>query len=176
MSESFKKNKKLLGVLIHCLIITIIIFSSAGCINFRKKFIRQKNKGDTGDEMIPVLEPVDYSSKPFLAQERYSYHFSFWKVWSQEIVQSISNDDSDKRQKYIFNQLFDQLEAMEKWLKGEKKEELIGVINDLKKIEAEFKKPLAMRNGPSLIRKLERHANKVRRDFNPKYMDGYYIY
>ena len=79
--------------------------TSSGCTPLRKKFTRKKKEDkEQNQKFIPVLEPVDYPEKIYSSLDRYKHHYSLWKVWEKDLIQTIEEDGSDKRQKYLLSQ------------------------------------------------------------------------
>jgi len=151
----------------------LFIISLGGCAPLRKKFTRQKKKGDEFNKIQPVLEPIDYSKEGLLAKDRYSYHFSLWRALSGEMIKSIEMDSSDKRQKHLLDLLVEQLGGMRKWLNDQAQLRLDEVIKDVEKVENEFKKPRALRNSSSITLRLEKTERKIKKDFSPTEMEAY---
>ncbi len=161
-------NKKIGRIFFVIAGVAFLSLSLSGCTTLRKKFIRKKKKSKQSESFIPVLEPIDYPVAIHSSQERYAHHYSLWKVWQRDLIQTIERKESDKRQKYLMAQVLVQLDEMKKWISQEKQQELTKIINNFQRIESEWTKPAAMRNAFSLKKKLELNARRVRNDFNPK--------
>ena len=110
---------------IGCCLLAFIL-SAAGCASLREKFIRKKKK-EKGQEQaqafIPVLEPEEYAVKVYTPEQRYRHHYALWKVWNEELLTTIRETESDRRergadkkQKYLLNQLITQLQEMSQWV------------------------------------------------------------
>ena len=141
---------------------------TSGCAPLRKKFTRQKKADkENNNQFIPVLDPIDYPEQRVSAEETYKYHYSLWKVWNKDLLQTVERDGSDKRQKYLANQSLEQLEAMHELLNDESKTQFAPLVSDLKNVLVELDKPEAMRSKFGVRTKIERYAKKVRAQFTP---------
>ena len=150
-----------------CFFCAFVLLTS-GCATFRKKFIRQKKKDaniNQGD--LPILEPVDYPEKVYSPLDMYKQHYSLWKVWDRDFIQAVESNSSDKRQIYLLEQAVGQLEEMKKALTDEKQAEFAILIDELRSVGKIYEKPFATRNRFSIIKKVERHASKIRNQFAP---------
>jgi hypothetical protein len=147
----------------------ILSFLLSGCQPLRKKFTRKK-KGDKEAEgkFIPVLEPIDYPVKAYSLEQDYKQHFSLWKVWERDLMQSIENDDSDKRQKYLLGKSLEELGEMNA-LMGEAQQAGFGaVLEQVRQIQKEYDKPAAMRSKFSVKKRLNSSSKEIRNHYSPK--------
>jgi hypothetical protein len=139
-----------------------------GCAPLRKKFVRKKKQdAEQTLQFVPVLEPEDYPRPHRSAEERYKYHYSLWKVWHKDFLQSVESGGSDKRQLYLFNQTLGQLEEMGKWLAVERRAELMGFIEETRAAGEVYHKPALMRDKNVIRNKVESIAKRIRKDFSP---------
>ena len=158
--------RRSIPIALCCLCILTLVIN--GCTPLRKKFTRKKKKnGEASQKFIPVLEPIDYAEKIYSPLEKYKHHYSLWKVWDKDLLQTIDRDGSDKRQKYLLVQTIEQLEEMKKILSEEKKTEFTILIDDLREVQEVYKKQAMMRNTFSIKKKIERNASKIRNQFAP---------
>jgi len=125
-----------------------VLVSSAGCEPLRKKFTRQKKKGDVSNEIIPVLEPVEYPVKQHDAKEEYAQHYSLCKVW-------LSDFDTSRRQMMLINDkrmmasldgALKEIDEMQSILKDAGKDQLAKIKEQVQWVHDEFAKPQAFRN------------------------------
>lgn len=73
--------------------ISTAMLSVSGCTPLKKKFTRQKKVDKENDpKFIPVLNPVEYEERKVSAEENYKYHYSLWKVWNKDLLQTIERD------------------------------------------------------------------------------------
>ena len=167
-SRSFTMDLRSLLIVISCF---ALAFSSLSCEPLRKKFVRKKKTENKSEKFIPVLDPIDYPPVEHSALERYKQHYSLWKVWYRDLITVIDEQGSDKRQKYLFDQMIAQMEEMNKWIVPAKKDELSGLIDDLKKTENAFAEPALMRNRFIFKSKIESNAKKIQDGFKPQLLE-----
>ena len=123
----------------------IVSLMTSGCVNFRKKFIRQKKKdAEQTNEFIPVLEPEVYPEKVYSPPADYKYHYSLWQVWSKELSTAITNNESQKRQLYMLTQAMTQVDEMQKLVTEDKQKGLNDVLKKLGSLQETLKKPAVM--------------------------------
>jgi hypothetical protein len=160
--------KRIISVGLLILLFCIGTLPLSGCTPLRNKFTRRKKKDEEqSQKFIPVLEPIDYPEKTYSSLERYSHHYSLWKVWEKDLLQTIDDGGSDKRQKYLLTQAIEQLEEMEQWLIDERREEFALLLESLRAVQQEYEKQPLMRNTFSLKKKIERNAKEIRNKFAP---------
>ena len=123
-----------------------VLVSSAGCEPLRKKFTRQKKKGDVSTEIIPVLEPVDYPVKQYGAQEAYAQHYSLCKVWLSDFQTSRQQQMliNDKRLMASLDAALKEIDEMQKLLKDT--DQLAKIKEQVQWVHDDFAKPQAFRN------------------------------
>lgn len=101
-----------------------------GCATMKKKFIRKKPER--------VIQPVVYTEDKFVKQYSnkyyYSTHFSNWRTWHDELLNSMS--DNTKRQERAVQEALMNLQSMQKQLISPKKEELGAQIAEVREAAA----------------------------------------
>ena len=156
---------------------TLLMTTIYGCEPLRKKFRREKKeKKDLG--FVPVLDPVDYAPARVSAKERYSYHYSLWKVWEKELAQNYINDNnkkSDKRQNYLLTQMITHLTEMKRWINPQKAEEMDKPLSELYKLQKEYDKADALRSRFKMKSLLSRTSRMIRDNFSPLVIEEHYI-
>jgi len=162
------KSQHFLSVSTFICCLCVLALTVSGCTPLRRKFTRKKKKDrELSQKFIPILEPVDYPKKVYSSRERYKHHYSLWRVWDRDLLQTIERHGSDKRQKYLLGQVIEQLEEMRKLLADEKQVELTGLIDNFQDVRQVYEKPVAMRNKFSIRKKIELNAKKIRNGFAP---------
>jgi len=156
-----------------CLLAGVFLLTSFGCQPLKRKFTRKK-KHDKEDKFIPVLDPIDYPPVHHSNEDRYRYNYSIWQVWEKDLIQTIVQDGSDKRLKYLVGQCIIHLTEMHRMITQEKQAELGKIINEFELILKEFHKQKVMRDDHLIRRRIERAAKKVRNEYKPKLMVEYY--
>ena len=164
-----KRKQSAEKIMIMLAAIIVVTFSATGCESFRRKFIRKKQVVKK-QEVIPVLNPVDYGTGTINPLERYSYHYSMWQVWEKELRQILEQNrsDNEKRQRYLIEQMIIQTEHMGQWLVFSKKEELNKFVNELRAIQLNLKKSEAFKNENQIVRDLRRSGKSMRLHFSPE--------
>ena len=153
--------------------LSAFVLSLTGCEPLKKKFTRKK-KEDKSNEIIPVLQPVEYPAKTHSAKENYEQHYSLWKVWYQDTLASIDRRDSEKKQKYALTQAIAQLTEMKNWIVEEKQKKLSLIIEEFNKILQEWDKLGNLRNTFFIKKGLERNGKTIRLNFSPKVLKDYF--
>jgi hypothetical protein len=148
------------------ILISVIALGSFGCEPLRKKFRREKKK-EGSQSFIPVLEPIDYAPKMQSPEGQYSYHYSMWQIWQKDLLDSLYENESEKQQLYLLNQIIVQLEGMNRWILEEKQKELSVLVQEVYGLLKEYDKPSPMRSMSAIQRTLERNGRKVRESFKP---------
>ena len=167
-----RENKIDLRALFICVSCCALIFTSFSCEPLRKKFVRKKKSVEnTSEKFNPVLDPIDYPAVEHSAMERYKLHYSLWKVWYRDLITAIDEEGSDKRQKYLMDQMIVQMEEMDKWIVASKKSELSALISDLRKTEGALDDPAPMRNRSIFKSKIESNAKKLQDGFKPQELE-----
>lgn len=125
MRSNFKK-------LILSGIAIIFILNLTGCATLKKKFVRPPKKGK---KTTPVLVTQDYKGI-YSNEVLYNNHFTYWKGWTEELMESLLSGLSNKRQVQSANLAIDDLKRMQGLLNSPKKEALspyIKVYEDMVK-------------------------------------------
>jgi hypothetical protein len=154
--------------LVGCLCMAVMV-SSMGCEPLRKKFTRQKKKGQTGKEIIPVLEPVDYPAKQYGTKEDYAKHYSLFRVWISDFDTN-RRDASDKKLVYDLDAALNELGEMENILKNPKKEELATLKTQVQFVRDQYAQPEAFRNSARIDTEM-RAINRAMKTFKPEALE-----
>lgn len=144
----------------------VLSLAVSGCEPLRKKFTRKKK--EEAREIEPILTPIEYEAPQTSAQERYAYHYSLWKVWQEEMINAINEEESDKKQKYLFSQILLQLGEMKKWIVEEKKRELDTQIEKMSSLQPELERSAALRNDFSFRKRIELIGKDIRNTLSAK--------
>ena len=151
------------------MVIMMLVCSMAlsGCEPLRKKFTRQKKKS-AKEEFIPVLDPIDYPAAHVTSEEKYSYHFSMWQVWSKDLRNLLGETTMDKRKRYLMAQIMAQLTELKRWVPEEYRPKVDKAIGDYEKVMKELDKPEIMQSQTMIESNLRRTENFVRNELDPK--------
>ncbi len=103
-------SKKAVLVLAGVLIFSL---SLSSCDSLRKKFTRQKKKGDATEQaFVPVLEPQEYPAPENNPEEGYRQHYSLIKAWYHDLWTGIEDRSTSKYLGYIIRQVTTNIEQM----------------------------------------------------------------
>jgi hypothetical protein len=131
-----------------------IIFSTSGCYNLRKKFVRKKK--------YQKEEPVyinfkDYPQKP--TREAYIDYFLFVKGWLDELQESLDRGYSIKREKRAINNAIMNLEQIMSFYNDQGKEKAYPLYRDLVAVKNTIEK--------------NPNKNKIERDYLNQRIDHF---
>ena len=146
--------------------LVMFFITMAGCEPLRKKFTRQKKKDQNeGTKFIPVLDPIEYPAKVESPAEAYKHYFSLWQVWDKELIMRVEEHASNKKINFTVNQLLTQLTEMEKFLTGEKQQQLSQLIAQINQVQRDLAQPVGIRSDGVIVKKIQRVGSKLREDF-----------
>ncbi len=166
------KNVRLIGML--CLLLTFTLCFSA-CDPLRKKFIRQKKKADTSNDIMPVLEPVEYLPPENNPEQNYTQHYSLIKVWEKDLMSAVDTQESDKRQQYLLNQIYSHITEMQRLVNEEGQKSLTGLSDLLKYYNNSLRQPQHMRNKSRLQSDLRAFDRVLRDRCRPEKMKDRFV-
>jgi hypothetical protein len=150
----------------------VVLVSSAGCEPLRKKFTRQKKKGDTSKEIIPVLEPVEYPVPHHGAKEDYAQHYSLFRVWLSDFMTNYGSALNERKLVSDLDASLKELDEMAKLLKTPAQEDLAKVKAQLEYIRREYdKSSAAFRNRARIDSELRSIDSTMRKKFKPELLN-----
>ncbi len=146
-------------------LLTVCVTCSS-CETLRKKFTRQKKKGQTENtDFIPVLEPQDYPAPEYNAAENYKEHYALIRVWYKDLQTNlVEKEDSDGRVKYALRQINSHLDGMITLLNDEKKPLVEKLRGSLKNYTEALKTSRETRNRSRLQSDLREFDHILRHD------------
>lgn len=171
MNNSRREGK--LSQLISTSILSLLVLSLlCGCEPLRKKFTRKKKKEGEVD-FVPVLQPIEYPSQIRTKEDLYKHYYSLWQVWHRDILTAFLERAGDKKLRYILKEIILNLDSMQQLLLGEKHDQLVGILDKLKRMQAELESPAPLRNSLALETNLRSLEKKIRLNFKfPKVEDS----
>jgi len=110
----------------------ILAAGLCGCESFVKKFRRAKPRDGRVKQVVAVQ---DYEASPMSSFDRYQQHFILWKAWQDELVDSLYEGGSRKRQLDALKQAMRSLEGMAGLLDEERSAAIAVRRNALKELE-----------------------------------------
>lgn len=149
-----------LTAIVFCLAVTLV-----GCDAFVRKFTRKPKKEELPKEEM-VLAPQEYKAPEVTKEELYSRYFLFWKSWQTELIESLSQSRSLKKQIDCAQEAIKNLSSLKELLKDEAQKKLEAYLGQLEELKDEIKKDLS---GTRIIinaREAERLKMKILRDLS----------
>lgn len=160
------------------LIVLVLALSLSlnACAPLRKKFTRQKKKGQVEDtSFIPVLEPQEYPAPEQNPPENYKQHYTLVKVWYRDLWQVLGERDADKKARYTLNQVFSHIQEMQKLVVPEKQVLLAQLADLLKYFENSLNGPAASRNVSRIQSDLRAFDRMLRNQLRADKLEGFFV-
>lgn len=114
-----------------------LLFFLLGCDAFARKFTRKPKK-----DIVPVedmvLAPEEYKGPQMTQEELYRRYFLFWKSWHEELINSLLEARSQKKQIDCAMEAIKNLTGLKAFIKEEKQKELDVYINSLQDIQKQI--------------------------------------
>ncbi|MFH1479561.1 MAG: hypothetical protein ABIG92_07335 [Candidatus Omnitrophota bacterium] len=146
---------------LNIFIVAMALVSFCGCEAVQRKFVRKKKK----EEMISAIVKTKDYSKDLRVDELYKKHFLYWKVWQTELIDRL--DATLKKRESCYLYTLSSLDEMVKYLSGAKKEELKGIVNEIKSIEGlVYKKNLLGMEKYKIKNVLEKTKRTIYKNFS----------
>jgi len=142
----------------------LLIASIMGCDAFVRKFTRKPKKTDIPQEEM-VLVPQEY--KPTMNSEQaYRQYFMFWKSWADELIESLLQKRSQKKQIDCVNEAIKNLLNLKALLNEEKQKKLDIYITQLKELQGAISKDLYGTNSAANAQVADRIKKNILRFFS----------
>ena len=143
------KNRAFLAAV--CIVIPAII----GCDAFARKFTRKpKQEVLVQEEMVIV--PEEYNTANISKEELYREYFLFWKSWHEELIESLMQKKSQKKQIDCAQEGLKNLDNLKGLLNQDAKNKLDIYIRRLQDLEEAISKDLYSSNALSYAHDAER--------------------
>ena len=160
------KSKIILLVTSYLLIVTLI-----GCDAFVRKFTRKPKKEELPQEEM-VLAPEEY--KPQISKEElYRQYFLFWKSWQDELIESLVQKRSNKKQLDCIKEAIKNLVNLKGLLNTQKQEKLDIYINRMQELKDSIANDIYSNSAPIYVQSAERLKMNILRDFSYNKIKGY---
>lgn len=147
------------------------IVSLTGCEAFVRKFTRKPNK-----EMLPreemVLVPEEYKGPNMTKEELYRQYFLFWKSWHDELIESLAQKKSKKKQINCAQEMLKNLYSMADMLVPKKEKELEFYIGEAKNLLNSIEKDIYSNNATFNVQRLERLKRNILEEFSYNNIKG----
>ena len=144
--------------------VLVMCISFSSCDSLRKKFTRQKKKGQTeSQEFVPVLEPQDYPAPENNPVEMYKQHYDIIKAWYTDLWTALGESGVEKKIKYTLKQIYGHIEEMQKLVNTDKQIDLGRLKEDLKYYEQSLDENESVRNKSRIQSDLRDFDRRLRR-------------
>ncbi|KPK97182.1 MAG: hypothetical protein AMJ95_10405 [Omnitrophica WOR_2 bacterium SM23_72] len=153
------KSKIILVVASYCLVFTLV-----GCDAFVRKFTRKPKTQEFPEEEM-ILAPEEYEPIVLSPGERYQQDFLFWKVWQDELIVSLQEKRSQKKQLDCVKQAIKNLENLRPLLKDELRQSLEHYIEQEMRLMDSIEKDIYGGQTSTNMSSAERIKRNILRDF-----------
>ena len=148
------------------------LFSAIGCDAFVRKFTRKPKK-----EMLPqeemVLVPQEYKAPEVTKEDQYRQYFLFWKSWQSELIESLMQNTSQKKQIDCARQALDNLINLKGLLSPDAQKKLDVYIIQLQELGDLITKDSYGNNATSSLRSAERIKRNILQGFPYNKVKGF---
>ncbi len=143
----------------------LAIYLIAGCDAFVRKFTRKpKNENNPQEEM--VLAPEEYKGPNMPKDELYHQYFLYWKSWQDELIESLQQRKSQKKQLDCAEEGIKNLINLRALLNEDTQKKLDIYINELKDLKSAIGKDLYGNNATSNAHDAERLKINILQKFS----------
>ncbi|MBF0485761.1 MAG: hypothetical protein HQL16_04515 [Candidatus Omnitrophica bacterium] len=167
--DSWKKFVAAMVLVVFC----TSVFSS--CATFRRKFVRKSKVKDSSEDVIPVLEPIEYKPVVHSSAQVYSENYSLFRAFYKDVWEVVGEGEGDKRERYILSQVVAKIDAMAVLLNPEKSTGLKKYSAEILSLMKELDKPKALRRYDLMKSELRTVENNIRKDFKPASVEPYLL-
>jgi len=152
------------------IIIFILLIDLLGCEAFVRKFTRKKKKEDMAAEEL-VLAPEEYKDT-MTKEERYRQYFLFWKSWQDELIESLLQKKSNKKQVSCAQEAIKNLENLRQMLNTQMQKKLDVYINKMKTLKDSIAGDTYGANSSTFMEKADQIKMNILRDFSFKKIES----
>ncbi|MBF0571309.1 MAG: hypothetical protein HQL12_05500 [Candidatus Omnitrophica bacterium] len=141
---NFNPHKKAVLVLAGILVLSL---SLSSCDSLRKKFTRQKKKGEAEDQaFVPVLEPEEYPAPIDNPQQNYKENYDLIKAWYKDLWTAIDDKSTARYLHYTIGQVTNHITRMEQLVDVPTRADLAKLAGFLDYYKASLDTPWNVRN------------------------------
>jgi hypothetical protein len=144
----------------YLLLVTLI-----GCDAFVRKFTRKPKKEDLPQQEM-VLAPEEYKGARMSKEELYHQYFLFWKSWHDELIESLLQKKSIKKQIDCSQEMLGNLINLRPLLNIDMQKKLDIYIAQLKELQDQISKDTYGDSAVTNAQRLERIKRDILRDFS----------
>ena len=147
-------------------VFSLLVIDLVGCDAFVRKFTRKKKKEDMALEEL-VLAPEEYKDT-MTKEQRYRQYFLFWKSWQDELIESLLQKKSNKKQVDCANEAIKNLLSIQTLLNTEKQKKLEKYINQMQQLKDSISSDIYGNNISTYMEKADHIKMNILRDFSYK--------
>lgn len=151
--------------ILKALVIFFLVIDFVGCEAFVRKFTRKRKKEDLPQEEM-VLAPEEWKGPQMTKEQMYRQYFMFWKSWQDELVESLLQKRSQKKQIDCSLEAIKNLLSLRALLNTESQKKLDNYINQIKDLRDCLARDFYGNDTASNANKAERIKRNVLRDFS----------
>lgn len=146
--------------IVFCFLVSIM-----GCDAFVRKFTRKPKKENLPQEEM-VLAPQVYQGQQMSKEELYRQYLLYWKSWHDELMQSLLDKRSLKKQLDCVEEELKNLVSLRELLNENKKKQLDVYIQRIMDIKDEINRDIYGNNSLNNFHSVERIRRDILRDFS----------
>src|SRR3989338_7136675 len=124
--DSMKERK-----ICRLLVISFLIVNLLGCDAFVRKFTRKTKKENLPQKEM-VLAPEEWSGPQMTSEQMYRQYFLFWKSWQDELIETLLQKKSQKKQIDCSLEAIKNLLNLRALLNSDSQKKLDNYINQIK--------------------------------------------
>ncbi|MDD5072508.1 MAG: hypothetical protein PHX64_00975 [Candidatus Omnitrophica bacterium] len=164
MRVAYKKAVLILAV-------AVAVINMSGCETLKKKFTRKQSP----KKVTPVLQPQNYKGI-YPNAVLYSNHYNYWRTWTEDLMDCLDNQGSNKRERLAAARAVEDLQRMQDLLTGAKKEELAKYIKFYQGVQkkVDFGQPGKV-EASSIRSDLESRRRVIMRKFEPSEVKAFIL-
>src|SRR3989338_2775293 len=151
--------------ILKALVIFFLVIDFVGCEAFVRKFTRKQKKDNIPQEEM-VLAPEEWKGPQMTKEQMYRQYFMFWKSWQDELVESLLQKRSQKKQIDCSLEAIKNLLSLRVLLNTESQKKLDNYINQIKDLRDCLARDFYGNDTASNANKAERIKRNVLRDFS----------
>jgi len=141
------------------------VICMTGCDAFVRKFTRKPKTENLPQEEM-VLVPEEYKGPQVPKEELYRQYFLFWKSWHDELIESLLQKKSQKKQIDCAEEAIKNLINLQKLLNEEQQKKLDIYILQLKDLQEAIGKDLYGMDSSNNVQNAERIKRSLLREFS----------
>jgi hypothetical protein len=153
------------------IVLSFVIFMS-GCDAFVRKFTRKPKKENLPQQEM-VLTPEEYPSPQMTKEELYRQYFLFWKSWHEELIESLLQKRSQKKQIDCAQEALNNLINLRGMLNDDTQKKLDVYIAEIKNLLALIIEDTSGINTTNSAQRAENIKRNILRDFTYNKIKNY---